>query len=152
MEKTSQIISKYAKWVIALGIFGVGLAVYLYYEYLVQDTFGICNINEVFNCDPITKGSLSELFGIPVALIGLIGYVAIVVSAFLKKFKLSFFMATFGMIFCLRLTILEIFVEGVLCPVCMACQAVMLAEFILTYQLAFPEKVGLTSSQETKTK
>jgi uncharacterized membrane protein len=152
MEKTSKIMNKYVKWVIALAIFGVGLAVYLYYEYLVQDTYGICNINAVFNCEPITKGALAELYGIPVALIGLAGYLTIAVTAFLKKFKWSFFMATFGMIFCLRLTILEIFVEGVLCPVCLACQAVMLVEFILTYQLAFPEKTGLTSSQETKTK
>lgn len=152
MEKTSLLFEKYRKWVMGLAVVGIGLAIYLYYEYLVQDTFGICNINAVLNCDPVTKGSLSELFGIPVALIGLIGYITIFVTAWLRKFKVAFFMATFGMLFCLRLTILEIFVEQVLCLVCVACQVIMLVEFILTYQLAFPKKVGLTSSQESKTK
>jgi uncharacterized membrane protein len=149
MKKLSEVIKKYQKWVIILAIIGVGLAVYLYYEYAVQETFGVCNINEVFNCEPITKGDLAELYGIPVSLIGLVGYLAILISAWLKKFKVSFYMAVFGMVFCLRLTILEIFVEGVLCPICLACQAIMLVEFILTYQLAFPEKVGLTSTQES---
>ena len=152
MKDLTLLFSKYRKWVMGLAIFGVGLAVYLYYEYLVQDTFGICNINAVFNCEPITKGPLSELFGIPVALIGLVGYATIFLTAWMKKFPWSFYMAVFGMVFCLRLTILEIFVENVLCPVCLACQAVMLVELVLTYQLAFPEKVGLISSQESKTK
>lgn len=147
MNDSSSLLKKYRKWVMGLALFGVGLASYLYYEYLVQDTFGICNINAVFNCVPITKGPLAELFGIPVALIGLVGYVTIFLTAWKKSFKWAFFMATFGMLFCLRLTILEIFVEKVICPVCMACQAVMLVEWILTYQLSFPEKVGLKSQE-----
>jgi uncharacterized membrane protein len=149
MKKDLPVLEKYRFWVMNFALFGVLLALYLYYEYLVQDTFGVCDINAVLNCDPITKGNLSELFGIPVALIGLVGYITIFVSTFFRKFKLAFFMAVFGLLFCLRITFLEIFVENVLCPVCMACQIVMIIEFFLTYQLAFPEKVGLP---EKKTK
>jgi uncharacterized membrane protein len=152
MKDLSSIITKYRKWVMALALVGVGLASYLYYEYATQNAFGVCNINDVFNCKPIIEGELATLFGIPVALIGLVGYLVIFLTAKANNFKWSFYMATFGMLFCLRLTILEIFVEHVICPVCMACQAVMLVEFILTYQLAYPEKVGLISSQESKTK
>jgi len=152
MKDSINLLEKYKNWVMGLAIFGVGLASYLFYEYLIQDTAGICNINAVFNCAPITTGSLAELWGIPVALIGLVGYVVIFLTAKFKSFKWAYYMAVFGMVFCLRLTILEIFVEHVLWAICMACQAVMLVEFILTYQLAFPEKVGLKSSQEKKTK
>ena len=90
MKDLTLLFSKYRKWVMGLAIFGVGLAVYLYYEYLVQDTFGICNINAVFNCEPITKGPLSELFGIPVALIGLVGYATIFLTAWMKKFMMRY--------------------------------------------------------------
>lgn len=148
MKQLSAIMNKYQKWVMALAVLGVGLAAYLYYEYITQNAFGVCNINAVFNCKPITEGSLATLFGIPVALIGGVGYATIFLTAKLKNFKWAFYMATFGMLFCLRLTFLEIFVEHVICPVCMVCQAVMLIEFILTYQLAYPDKVGLNSSQD----
>ncbi|KKU18059.1 MAG: Vitamin K epoxide reductase family protein [Candidatus Pacebacteria bacterium GW2011_GWB1_47_8] len=126
-----------------LALVGILLALYLYYEYYTKRNIGVCDINSVFSCGPVTTGSLSELFGMPVALIGLVGYLVIFITAFFKRFKWAFFMATFGMLFCLRITFLEIFVEQVLCPVCLACQAVMIAEFILTLQLAYPKKFGL---------
>lgn len=133
----------------ALAIIGIGLAIYLYYEYVTQSAYGVCNINAVFNCKPIIEGSLATLFGIPVALIGGLGYLVIFLTAKAKNFKWSFYMAVFGMLFCLRLTFIELFIENVICPVCMACQAIMLVELILTYQLAFPKKAGLISSQES---
>ncbi|MFZ5437470.1 MAG: vitamin K epoxide reductase family protein [Patescibacteria group bacterium] len=152
MNKFSETIAKYRKWVMALAIIGIGLAAFLYYEYATQNSYGVCNINDVFNCKPITEGVLATFWGIPVSIIGGVGYTVILLTAFLKKFKWSFYMTVFGMLFCLRLTFLEIFVEQVICLVCMACQTIMLIELILTYQLAYPEKVGLTSSQESKTK
>jgi len=143
MKKSDSILAKYRWWVMNLALVGVLLALYLYYEYLTKNLYGVCNVNAVLNCGPITTGSLSELFGIPVALIGLVGYIVIFLSAFFKKFKLAFYMATFGMLFCLRITFLEIFVEQVICLVCLGCQVVMIIEFVLTYMLAFPDKVGL---------
>lgn len=143
MKKNMTLVEKYRWWVMNFALFGVLLALYLYYEYVTQSSIGVCNINSVLNCSPVTTGSLSKLFGIPVSLIGLTGYLVIFVSTFFRKAKLAFFMATFGMLFCLRITFLEIFVEQVLCPVCMACQIVMLIEFFLTYQIAYPHKVGL---------
>jgi uncharacterized membrane protein len=44
-------------------------------------------------------------------------------------------MTSFGMVFCLRLTYLEIFQENVFCPVCGACQIVMLVLFIISVKL-----------------
>lgn len=143
MKNSEKILSRYRKWVMLLALVGISLASYLYYEYAVQETFGVCDINSVLNCDPVTKGKLAELWGIPVSLIGLAGYLTILVTAGLRKFKWAFGVAIFGMLFCLRLMFLEIFVEGIICLVCVACQLVMLVELFLTYQLAFPEKVGL---------
>jgi uncharacterized membrane protein len=146
--KTTPTLKKYRMWVMGLAIIGIGLASYLYYEYAIQETFGVCNINSVLNCNAVTKGALAEIWGLPVSIVGLVGYAAILISAKLRKFKIAFGMATFGMLFCLRLTYLEIFVEQAICPVCMACQIVMLIELFLTYRLAFPKKVDLLSEKD----
>jgi uncharacterized membrane protein len=115
-----------------LATIGIGLAIYLFYSYLAPEPPTICNISASVNCDPVTKGNLAEWFGVPVSLIGLIGYIVILGSALAKKKTITFAMTTFGMLFCLRLTYLEIFVEKIICPVCVLCQLIMLTIFILT--------------------
>jgi uncharacterized membrane protein len=119
------------KLITTLSLIGISLAIYLFYSYLAPIPPGLCNISASVNCDAVTKGPLAELMGIPVSLIGLIGYILILYGALMKFPKLILFMAGFGMIFCLRLTILEIFVEKVFCPVCGACQLIMFILFIL---------------------
>jgi len=118
-----------------LAIIGIILAIYLFYSYLAPIPPGLCDITASVNCDSVTKGHLAELFGIPVSLVGLIGYIIILYSTLIKTPKLMFAMTAFGMLFCLRLTYLEIFAEKVFCPVCGACQLVMLILFILSLKL-----------------
>jgi len=120
---------------ICLSVFGIILASYLFYSYLALTPPRLCDINATVNCNAVTKGPLAEFMGIPVSLVGLIGYILILYSALMKFKKLMLFMTTFGMIFCLRLTILEIFVEKVFCPVCGACQLIMLILFLLSLKL-----------------
>ncbi|AKM78803.1 MAG: hypothetical protein UX85_C0004G0186 [Candidatus Beckwithbacteria bacterium GW2011_GWB1_47_15] len=123
---------KAATW---LSVFGIILASYLFYSYLAPVPPGLCDITATVNCDAVTKGPLAEFLGLPVALIGLVGYILILYSALMKLPKLMLAMAAFGMVFCLRLTYLEIFVEKVFCPVCGACQIVMLALFLIALKL-----------------
>jgi len=118
-----------------LSLVGIILAGYLFYSYLAPIPPGLCDISATINCDAVTKGTLATLFGIPVSLIGLIGYIFILYSSLLKLKKLHLFMSSFGLLFCLRLTFLEIFVEKVICPVCLACQIIMLTLFILSLKL-----------------
>lgn len=120
---------------VTLSLIGILLASYLFYSYLALIPLGLCDISATINCDAVTKGSLATLFGIPVSLVGLIGYIFILYSSLLKLKKLHLFMSSFGMLFCLRLTFLEIFVEKVICPVCLACQLIMLILFILSLKL-----------------
>lgn len=118
-----------------LSLVGIGLAIYILYYYFSPSEPGICNINETMNCMPITKGNLKDLFGIPVALYGLVGYVFIFIASLTKNKKLYLGMATFGVLFCLRITFLEVFSEKVFCPVCLACQSIMLILFFVSYYL-----------------
>lgn len=118
-----------------LSVMGLVLAAYLMYQYLKPAYGGICNINDRFNCLPTTKGELKNFLGIPVPVIGGIGYGVILVSSLLRKPKLLFAMAAFGTLFCLRITFLEVFVVKVICPVCIICQIVMLAVFVCSLVL-----------------
>ncbi|OGC60507.1 hypothetical protein A3K34_01630 [candidate division WWE3 bacterium RIFOXYC1_FULL_40_10] len=115
-----------------LSVFGMVLAFYLFYNYLTRPAFQICTISETINCDEVTKGTLSTLFGVPVSLVGLLGYLGILMAASLAKPKVILGFALFGTLFCLRLTILEIFVVKVICPVCIACQINMLVILFLS--------------------
>jgi len=118
-----------------LSLVGIGLAIYILYYYYSPSEPGICNINARMNCLPITKGNLKDLFGIPVALYGLIGYIFIFIASITKNKKLFIGMATFGVLFCLRITALEVFVEKVLCPICLVCQTIMLILFFVSIYL-----------------
>ena len=122
---------------IVLALIGIVLATYLLYNFYAVVPSTICNISSGINCNAITKGTLSTLFGIPVALVGLIGYAVILFSSLTKKKKLAMGMTAFGMLFCLRLTILELFFIKVICPVCIACQIIMLIVFLLSLQLNY---------------
>jgi len=123
------------KILISLSIFGILLAIYLFINYLTKPLLESCYINSVVNCDAVTKGSLSTLFGVPVSLIGLTGYVVILLSSIFKKKKFVLGMSSFGMVFCLYITFQEIFFLRVLCPVCLTCQLVMLSVFLIAFRI-----------------
>lgn len=126
---------------IGLSILGITLATYLFYNFLTKPAVESCYINSIVNCDAVTKGSLSTLLGIPVSLIGLTGYTVILFSSFIKNIKLLLFMSSFGMLFCLFITIQEIFLLKVICPVCLLCQLDMLTVFLLALKLNYGFKV-----------
>lgn len=128
------------KALIILSSLGILLAIYLFYNFLTKPLVESCYINATINCDAITKGSLSTLFGIPVSLVGLIGYIVILLSSILKKKLLVLGMSTFGMVFCLSITYQEVFRLKVICPVCLTCQLVMLTVFILAIYLNLNKK------------
>jgi len=128
------------KILIGLSILGILLATYLFYNFLTKPLFESCYLNSHINCDAVTKGTLSTLFGIPVSLIGLTGYVVILLSSIFKKKLLVLGMSTFGMIFCLAITYQEIFKLKVICPVCLTCQLVMLIIFLVGIYLNAPLK------------
>ena len=128
------------KLVTILSAFGIVLAIYLFYSYLARPLFQPCSINSTINCDAVIKGAVSKTLGIPTALYGLVGYVVMLFSSLFKKRKLLLGMAAFGTLFCLRITYLDVFVIKVICPVCLACQLVMLAVFSLAVMVNLKKK------------
>jgi uncharacterized membrane protein len=66
---------------IVLAVVGVAIASYLVYVHYA-DVKPICSISH--GCETVQKSKYAKLAGIPVALLGLIGYVAILASLFVR--------------------------------------------------------------------
>ncbi|MBI4599068.1 hypothetical protein HY734_02635 [Candidatus Uhrbacteria bacterium] len=92
-----------------------------------------CTIGQGFNCDIVNRGAYSEIFGMPVALIGVVGYVFLGLAAVLKlrtssDQSLSLFLLLAsggGFAFSLYLTGLEAFVLHTWCLLCLTSQTLM---------------------------
>lgn len=64
-----------------LAILGLLTSIYATYLHFSSAPSSICNINESFNCDIVNKGDYSEIFGVPVSVIGFFGYIWILALA-----------------------------------------------------------------------
>ncbi|MGW6276240.1 vitamin K epoxide reductase family protein [Kribbella sp. NPDC055071] len=64
---------------LAVSIVGIGVAAYLTYEHFTAGTTLACPETGVVNCFKVTSSQYSKLFGIPVALLGLLFFVGMTV-------------------------------------------------------------------------
>ena len=87
-----------------------------------------CDLNATFNCDLVNRSTFSEFHGVPVALVGLIGY--ILLFAFSVKpgrgaTIFRFASATLGVGFALYLAYVEAYVLAVWCLLCIGSLAMI---------------------------
>jgi uncharacterized membrane protein len=129
--------TKFFDWIKILAGIGILLAIFLLWEQFFHPSFQPCNINATVNCDAVISGVVSKTLGIPTPLIGLVGYIVILLAAFKKNAKLVLGMAAFGLAFCLYIAYRELFQLHVICPVCIACQLDMITVFILGALMVF---------------
>ncbi len=94
----------------------------------------------VGDCESVNTSRWSELFGIPVALLGGLSYLAIIASCILVARELFaeyarmalFFIAAIGVAFSAYLTYIELFVLHAVCPWCVLSAILITAIAILT--------------------
>jgi uncharacterized membrane protein len=112
--------------------------------YLLLGKLGViggleCSISR--GCDMVNASVYSELLGIPVAGIGLIGYAALFAIAIAGlqpgrlperwPDKLLALLSGIAVVFTLYLTYAEIFILGAICQWCVVSQVIVLAIFVL---------------------
>lgn len=112
-----------------LSSIGILLALYLLWQQFYRPEFQPCYVNSIVNCNAVISGPVAKIFGIPTPLYGLIGYVVIFFAAAWRRNKLLLSMATFGLLFCLTIGYIELIQLKVICPICIACQLIMIAIF-----------------------
>ncbi len=120
-----------------LSLAGIVLSGYLLANHFGLGT-GVCNISPTIDCDKVNASPYSSILGIPVALIGLLGFVAMFVVGYAGRFypdtwigerhgRLLILLAGVGAAFGVYLTYIELFVILAICPFCVAAFGVNLA-------------------------
>ena len=120
------------------GLFVLAVLGFLISAYLTWIHFAglspICTGNGA-GCETVQASQYAKILGIPVALLGLISYGGLIVSAVLWGeigIYLGFLISLVGTLFSAYLTYLEVFVIGALCQWCLASAAITLAALICT--------------------
>jgi vitamin-K-epoxide reductase (warfarin-sensitive) len=112
----------------------------LFHHYGTSKT-SYCDFGGNFNCDMVNRSIYSTVQGVPVALIGVLGYTAILMLATLYRAKaetpaMLLLGALAGLGFALYLTYIEKFVLAVWCILCLSSLSVMVLIAVLASVLA----------------
>jgi len=114
-----------------------------------SDNPSVCDINDKVSCTLLAQSKYSSIAGIPIAAMGIVGYIVLLLTAIthfhklkenarqkLKQFQLS--LASIAMLFTIYLIITEIIV-GILCLGCLVSQISITIIFILSYIYYFKQ-------------
>ena len=119
-----------------LAVCGIAVSsVSLQHHYATSKT-AYCDIGEAFNCDIVNRSQYSTIAGIPVALIGMLGYGALAGLATVYRERrempaMLFGLSALGLAFALYLTYIEGRVLGIWCILCLSSLALIASETIL---------------------
>lgn len=130
-----------------LGVALVGILLALYAIPLHYSSGGsICDINDTLNCDVVNKSQWSTLFGIPVAVLGFLSYLAVFFAVLFRKriqrmleftendfAQYLLFLTAVMFLFQLYLTFAEVFFIGAYCIVCLVSQVAVFLLFLLAF-------------------
>lgn len=128
----SPLVQRLMSLVAILAVGGIIVSsVSLQHHYATSKT-EYCDIGDTFNCDIVNRSQYSSVAGIPVALIGMLGYAALVGLTTVYRERretpsLIFAGATAGLAFALYLTYIEARVLGVWCILCLSSLALILS-------------------------
>jgi vitamin-K-epoxide reductase (warfarin-sensitive) len=135
------------RWVlIVLAVVGIVASSLALREHYRTDA-SPCSINERWDCGIVNHSPYAMLFGIPVAVIGIAGYLLLGVLAFRKAYRVMLIAALGGLGFALHLAHIESAVLGVWCIYC----AISLAVISLLSLLVLATVIVSSMNQTQKT-
>lgn len=125
------------KWLSFAGIIVAGYSLYEYYQ---GDGNALCDINSTFSCYGVYHSGYSEIFGIPVSLLGIIGFGLIFICAAWSlngknTHRLLLPLASLSLLSVLYFAYLSAFVINVWCPSCIISWLIIISLFIFSVKL-----------------
>jgi uncharacterized membrane protein len=119
-------------------------SVSLYHHYRTSPT-SYCDIGETFNCDLVNRSTYSSVLSIPVAVIGIVGYIALLALATLYRGKeetpaMLLIASLVGLGFALYLTYVEAFILAVWCILCLSSLILILGIAMLSSVLVMQRR------------
>jgi len=133
----TDLMQRLMNFVALLAVCGIAVSsVSLQHHYATSKT-AYCEIGETFNCDIVNRSEYSSILGVPVALIGMLGYAALAGLATVYRERretpaMLFGAAAAGLAFALYLTYIEGRVLGVWCILCLTSLALIATTTVLT--------------------
>ncbi len=91
-----------------------------------------CSINEKWDCGIVNHSSFAVIYHVPVAAVGIAGYLALLLLALARRRNLLFLAALAGMGFALYLTHIEKDVLEVWCLYCVISQSIIALVVLLS--------------------
>jgi len=111
------------------------------YLAFLKFTGTVAACSDIGDCEAVNNSKYAEIGGIPLALLGLLGYLAILAFLILEtqfpSWRDSLHLGVFGFtlagtIYSVYLTYIEIFVLHAVCPYCVVSAVVMLLLFVIS--------------------
>ena len=115
---------------------GVAVSSVSLYHHFGTSKTSFCTFGQSFNCDIVNRSSYSTVFGVPVALIGILGYLLILALATVYREKaetpvMLLIASAVGLGFALYLTYIEKFVLQAWCILCLSSLLLIFIEVVL---------------------
>ncbi|MDD5368068.1 MAG: vitamin K epoxide reductase family protein [Anaerolineaceae bacterium] len=139
--KASYLDSNRMLWLCQVSLSCIGILDSGYLTWIKLSHHEASCIQGVGNCFSVNTSQYSELLGIPIALFGMMAYIAILLLLQLERrggfwgnnVPLGVFgISLFGVLYSAYLTYLEIVVIKAICPFCLASALLMLSIFIIS--------------------
>jgi vitamin-K-epoxide reductase (warfarin-sensitive) len=111
-----------------LGAIVAGLALQIHYSNSLEP----CDINSHWDCGIVNHSRYSEVLHVPVAAVGIAGYLALILLAFTKRRALTLLASILGLAFALYLSSIEAYRLEVWCLYCVISQVIIALIAILS--------------------
>jgi vitamin-K-epoxide reductase (warfarin-sensitive) len=113
-----------------LSVAGIAVSSISLYHHYGSSKTSFCDFGNSFNCDMVNRSIYSSLAGVPVALLGVLGYATLLFLSSAYKGKaetpaMLLITALIGLCFALYLTYIEAFVLASWCVLCLSSLAII---------------------------
>ena len=108
-----------------------------------------CSINDHWDCGIVNHSSFAVIHGVPVAAIGIAGYLLLGVLAFAGRRALLFIAALIGLGFAIHLTLIEKNVLEVWCLYCVISQGIIALITLLSAGWLIAAQIGRSRASKS---
>ena len=128
-----------------LAVVGIVVSSVSLYHHYGTGKSSYCDFGQSFNCDMVNRSIYSTVMGVPVALIGVVGYLVLLALATVYRAKaetpvILLVASLAGLGFALYLTYIEAFVLAVWCVLCLSSLAVITGIAVLSGALVWERR------------
>lgn len=122
------VIALNPRWgLLSSSLLGLGCSLYLFWRKLDDTGHAICNVSSKINCDVVNSSPASEIFGIPIALLGTGFFLGVAIASFLRGsaqrvFGTAGLLSLVGIVYSLYLAF-EAWKIGAVCVMCITIYA-----------------------------